>query len=166
VFTSILMHGKDKVALHLIGNLKVKLSFQTFQAGNQFWRTHWRVTVDTNYRDRKWGMTVREINCVSMHFGENKITIRHNCIWRNSYMKPWFSCKQWNVSWKTIFHILRCNVTNLHFQNCFIVCVTKYFTDLLIQSCFFGVIVIQSFLIYGVWWVSSTISGFITFGFV
>src|SRR6187402_1019054 len=74
------LDGKDKAALHLYGIfegkivaharlLKPGLSFKNASIG--------RVTVDSDYRDRKWGHELMEqaIAGVLEHFGESQITI-------------------------------------------------------------------------------------------
>ena len=74
------LDGKDKVALHLIGEFEEKIvaHVRLFKAGISFENASiGRVTVDANYRDRKWGHhLMREaIAGVLLHFGESKITI-------------------------------------------------------------------------------------------
>lgn len=74
------LDGKDKVALHLFGEFEGKIvaHARLFKAGITFEKSSiGRVTVDANYRDRKWGHDLmREaIAGVKYHFGENQITI-------------------------------------------------------------------------------------------
>lgn len=72
--------GKDKLALHLFGefNGKIVAYSRLFKAGISFDNSSiGRVTVDTNYRDRKWGHDLmrESIAVITSHFGESKITI-------------------------------------------------------------------------------------------
>lgn len=72
--------GKDKLALHLFGEFdgKTVAYSRLFKAGICFDNSSiGRVTVDANYRDRKWGHDLmREaIAGIMAHFGESKITI-------------------------------------------------------------------------------------------
>ena len=74
------LDGKDKVALHLIGEFEEKIvaHARLFKAGISFENASiGRVTVDANYRDRKWGHELmREaIAGILLHFGESKITL-------------------------------------------------------------------------------------------
>ena len=74
------LDGKDKVALHLFGEFEGKIvaHARLFKAGITFEKSSiGRVTVDANYRDRKWGHDLmREaIAGIKYHFGENQITI-------------------------------------------------------------------------------------------
>ena len=74
------LDGKDKVALHLIGEFEEKIvaHARLFKAGISFENAAiGRVTVDANYRDRKWGHELmREaIAGILLHFGESKITL-------------------------------------------------------------------------------------------
>lgn len=74
------LDGKDKVALHLIGEFEGKIvaHARLFKAGISFENASiGRVVVDPNYRDKKWGHELmREaISGIRLHFGENKITI-------------------------------------------------------------------------------------------
>lgn len=74
------LDGKDKVALHLFGEYEGKIVayVRLFKAGISFNNASiGRVTVDVNYRDRKWGHDLmREaIAAIALHFGESKITI-------------------------------------------------------------------------------------------
>ena len=74
------LDGKDKVALHLFGEFEGKIvaHARLFKAGVSFDNASiGRVTVEANYRDRKWGHDLmREaIAGVLEHFGEIKITI-------------------------------------------------------------------------------------------
>lgn len=74
------LDGKDKFALHLFGEYdgKIVAYVRLFKAGICFDNASiGRVTVDANYRDRKWGHDLmREaITAIALHFGENKITI-------------------------------------------------------------------------------------------
>ena len=74
------LDGKDKVALHLFGESEGKIvaHARLFKAGISFENASiGRVTVDANYRDRKWGHELmREaIAGVLQHFDESKITI-------------------------------------------------------------------------------------------
>lgn len=74
------LDGKDKVALHLFGEFegkivaharlfKARITFENASIG--------RVTVDANYRDRKWGhdLMCEAIAGIKYHFGESQITI-------------------------------------------------------------------------------------------
>lgn len=72
--------GKDKLALHLFGefNGKIVAYSRLFKAGISFDNASiGRVTVDINYRDRKWGHDLmrESIAGIKSHFGESKITI-------------------------------------------------------------------------------------------
>lgn len=72
--------GKDKLALHLFGEFEGKIVAYSrlFKAGISFDNSSiGRVTVDINFRDRKWGHDLmREaIAGIKSHFGESKITI-------------------------------------------------------------------------------------------
>jgi ElaA protein len=74
------LDGKDKLALHLFGEFdgKIVAHARLFKAGITFDNASiGRVTVDVNYRDRKWGHDLmREaIAGILSHFGESKITI-------------------------------------------------------------------------------------------
>ena len=74
------LDGKDKVALHLFGEFEGKIvaHARLFKAGITFEKSSiGRVTVDANYRDRKWGHDLmREaIAGIKYHFGESQITI-------------------------------------------------------------------------------------------
>ncbi len=74
------LDGKDKLALHLYGEYdgKIVAYARLFKAGICFDNASiGRVTVDANYRDRKWGHDLmREaIAGIALHFGESKITI-------------------------------------------------------------------------------------------
>ena len=74
------LDGKDKVALHLIGEFdgKIVAHARLFKAGISFGDASiGRVVVDPNYRDKKWGHDLmREaIAGIRHHFGESKITI-------------------------------------------------------------------------------------------
>lgn len=74
------LDGKDKLALHLFGEFEGKIVAYTrlFKPGISFENASiGRVTVDANYRDRKWGHDlIREsIAAIKQHFGESKITI-------------------------------------------------------------------------------------------
>lgn len=74
------LDGKDKFALHLFGEYdgKIVAYVRLFKAGICFDNASiGRVTVDVNYRERKWGHNLmREaISAIALHFGENKITI-------------------------------------------------------------------------------------------
>ena len=74
------LDGKDKVALHLFGEFESKIvaHARLFKAGITFENASiGRVTVDANYRDRKWGHDLmREaIAGIKYHFGESQITI-------------------------------------------------------------------------------------------
>jgi ElaA protein len=74
------LDGKDKVALHLIGEFdgKIVAHARLFKAGISFDNASiGRVVVDPNYRDKKWGHDLmREaIAGIRLHFGESKITI-------------------------------------------------------------------------------------------
>lgn len=72
--------GKDKLALHLFGefNGEIVAYSRLFKAGISFDNSSiGRVTVDANYRDRKWGHDLlrESIAGIKLNFGENKITI-------------------------------------------------------------------------------------------
>lgn len=72
--------GKDKLALHLFGefNGEIVAYARLFKAGISFDNCSiGRVTVDANYRDRKWGHDLmrESIAVIKLHFGESKITI-------------------------------------------------------------------------------------------
>ena len=74
------LDGKDKVALHLFGEFEGKIvaHARLFKAGITFEKSSiGRVTVDANYRDRKWGHDLmREaIAGIKCYFGESQITI-------------------------------------------------------------------------------------------
>jgi len=74
------LDGKDKLALHLYGIFEGKIvaHARLFEAGISFDNASiGRVTVDPDYRDRKWGHDLmREaIAGILLHFGENQITI-------------------------------------------------------------------------------------------
>lgn len=74
------LDGKDKLALHLLGEFKGKIMAYSrlFKAGISFDNASiGRVVVDANYRDKKWGHELmREaIAGILSHFGESKITI-------------------------------------------------------------------------------------------
>lgn len=74
------LDGKDKLALHLIGEFEGKIVAHSrlFKPGISFDNASiGRVAVAVNYRDRKWGHDlIREsIAGIAHHFGESKITI-------------------------------------------------------------------------------------------
>ncbi|MFV5694143.1 GNAT family N-acetyltransferase [Flavobacterium sp. LB3P122] len=74
------LDGKDKMALHLFGEFEGKIvaHARLFKAGISFDNASiGRVTVDANYRNRKWGHELmREaIAGIFLHFDESKITI-------------------------------------------------------------------------------------------
>lgn len=74
------LDGKDKQALHLFGEFEGKIVAYTrlFKPGISFENSSiGRVTVDANYRDRKWGHDLmrESIAAIKQHFGESKITI-------------------------------------------------------------------------------------------
>lgn len=74
------LDGKDKVALHLFGEFEGKIvaHARLFKAGITFEKSSiGRVTVDVNYRDRKWGhdLMCEAIAGIKYHFGESQITI-------------------------------------------------------------------------------------------
>ena len=74
------LDGKDKVALHLIGEFEGKIVAHSrlFAAGISFDNASiGRVIVDPNYRARKWGHELmrESIAGILHHFGESKITI-------------------------------------------------------------------------------------------
>ena len=86
------LDGKDKAALHLYGIfegktvaharlLKPGLSFKNASIG--------MVTVDSDYRDRKWGHELMEqaIAGVLEHFGESQITIGAQLYLKKFYEK-------------------------------------------------------------------------------
>lgn len=89
------LDGKDKVALHLYGIfegktvaytrlLKPGLSYNNASIG--------RVTVDSDYRDRKWGHELMEQSIVGIleHFGESQITIGAQLYLKKFYEKLGF----------------------------------------------------------------------------
>ncbi|RXM49305.1 GNAT family N-acetyltransferase [Flavobacterium sp. YO12] len=74
------LDGKDKKALHLIGEYdnKIVAYVRLFDAGITFDNASiGRVVVDANYRDRKWGHDLmREaISAIKLNFNTEKITI-------------------------------------------------------------------------------------------
>lgn len=74
------LDGKDKLALHLIGEFEGKIVAHSrlFKPGISFDNASiGRVAIAINYRDRKWGHDlIREsIAGIAHHFGESKITI-------------------------------------------------------------------------------------------
>lgn len=74
------LDGKDKKALHLIGEYdnKIVAYVRLFDAGITFDNASiGRVVVDANYRDRKWGHDLmREaISAIKANFNKEKITI-------------------------------------------------------------------------------------------
>lgn len=84
------LDGKDKLALHLFGefNGKIVAYARLFKAGISFDNSSiGRVTVDANYRDRKWGHDLmrESIAGIKAHFGESKITIGAQLYLKNFY---------------------------------------------------------------------------------
>lgn len=74
------LDGKDKVALHLLGEIEGKIVAYTrlFKAGISFDNASiGRVVVNANFRDRKWGHDLmrESIAGIKCHFGESQITI-------------------------------------------------------------------------------------------
>ncbi|RTZ09190.1 GNAT family N-acetyltransferase [Flavobacterium sp. GSP6] len=74
------LDGKDKLALHLIGEFEGKIVAHSrlFKPGISFDNASiGRVTVDSNYRDRKWGHDLmrESIAGIAHYFGESHITI-------------------------------------------------------------------------------------------
>jgi len=74
------LDGKDKKALHLIGEYdgKIVAYARLFDAGISFDNTSiGRVVVDANYRDKKWGHTLMQeaIAGIKSNFGKEEITI-------------------------------------------------------------------------------------------
>lgn len=72
--------GKDKVALHLFGTFEGKIvaHARLFKSGISFENASiGRVTVDPDYRSRKWGHELmnKAIEGILEHFGERRITI-------------------------------------------------------------------------------------------
>jgi ElaA protein len=72
--------GKDKLAVHLFGEFEGKIVAYSrlFKPGISFDNSSiGRVTVDINFRDRKWGHDLmrESIAGIKSHFGESKITI-------------------------------------------------------------------------------------------
>ncbi|MCD9574774.1 GNAT family N-acetyltransferase [Flavobacterium soyae] len=72
--------GKDKKALHLIGEYdgKVAAYSRLFDAGISFENASiGRVVVGANYRDKKWGhdLMSEAIAAIKSNFGKDKITI-------------------------------------------------------------------------------------------
>ena len=89
------LDGKDKVALHLYGIfegktvaharlLKPGISFDNASIG--------RVTVDSDFRDRKWGHELMQqaIAGIMKHFGESQITIGAQLYLKKFYEKHGF----------------------------------------------------------------------------
>jgi ElaA protein len=82
--------GKDKLALHLFGEFEGKIVAYSrlFKSGISFDNSSiGRVTVDSNYRDRKWGHDLmrESIAGIKFHFGESKITIGAQLYLKNFY---------------------------------------------------------------------------------
>ena len=82
--------GKDKKALHLIGECEDKIVAYSrlFDAGISFDNASiGRVEVDADYRDRKWGHDLmREaIKEIKSNFGKDKITIGAQLYLKNFY---------------------------------------------------------------------------------
>ena len=82
--------GKDKRALHLIGQYDNKIVdySRLFDAGISFDNASiGRVAVDADYRDRKWGHDLmREaIKEIKSNFGKDKITIGAQLYLKNFY---------------------------------------------------------------------------------
>jgi ElaA protein len=74
------LDGKDKVALHLFGTFdgNIVAHARLFKSGISFENASiGRVTVDSDYRDRKWGHDLMKeaIEGILKHFGESQITI-------------------------------------------------------------------------------------------
>ena len=74
------LDGKDKIAMHLFGVFEDKIvaHARLFKAGISFENASiGRVTVDLDYRDRKWGhqLMSEAIGGILFHFGESRITI-------------------------------------------------------------------------------------------
>lgn len=74
------LDGKDKLALHLIGEFEGKIVAHSrlFKPGISFDNASiGRVAVAVKYRDRKWGHDLirKSIAGIAHHFGESKITI-------------------------------------------------------------------------------------------
>ena len=74
------LDGKDKLALHLFGTFEGKIVAHSrlFKAGISFdYSSIGRVTVDSKYRDRKWGHDLmrESIAGIKQHFNDTKITI-------------------------------------------------------------------------------------------
>lgn len=74
------LDGKDKVALHLLGEFEGKIvaCSRLFKPGISFENASiGRVVVDAHYRERKWGhhLMRESIAGIENHFGERKITI-------------------------------------------------------------------------------------------
>lgn len=72
--------GKDKLALHLIGEYdgKIVACARLFDAGISFDNASiGRVVVNVNYRDKKWGHDLMHeaITGIKSNFGKDKITI-------------------------------------------------------------------------------------------
>ena len=72
--------GKDKKALHLIGEYEKKIVAyaRLFKSGDYFEEASvGRVVVGTNFRDKKWGHDLMHeaILGIELHFNETKITI-------------------------------------------------------------------------------------------
>ncbi|SHG00437.1 ElaA protein [Flavobacterium segetis] len=84
------LDGKDKVALHLIGEFENKIvaHARLFKAGISFDNASiGRVTVSAAYRDRKWGHELMQqaIAGIQLNFGESKITIGAQLYLKNFY---------------------------------------------------------------------------------
>ena len=89
------LDGKDKVALHLFGiyNDKIVAHARLFKAGISFDKASiGRVTVDPDYRDRKWGhdLIKNAIAGILEHFGESQITIGAQLYLKKFYEKHGF----------------------------------------------------------------------------
>ncbi|HAH54765.1 MAG TPA: GNAT family N-acetyltransferase [Flavobacterium sp.] len=74
------LDGKDKLALHLFGELEGKIVAYSrlFKPGITFENASiGRVVVDANYRHKKWGHELMRVAIaeIQLHFGESKITI-------------------------------------------------------------------------------------------
>jgi len=74
------LDGKDKIAMHLFGVFEDKIvaHARLFKAGISFENASiGRVTVDPEYRDRKWGHKLMQeaMAGILLHFGESRITI-------------------------------------------------------------------------------------------
>ncbi|MEC5165251.1 ElaA protein [Flavobacterium sp. PL11] len=90
------LDGKDKVALHLIGEFENKIvaHARLFKAGISFKNASiGRVTVAADYRERKWGHDLMQqaIAGIQDNFGEYKITIGAQLYLKKFYQSHGFT---------------------------------------------------------------------------